>query len=178
MWRGTATSRARVESSSWSKRMKNLLGPPKGDSRSRAHELGIVELGAECRSGTNIETLNLRLLLARWASLNVKDWFPDGSKQSDHSDPDFHRPFRGSSQPLSLLKFTIMADSGTGIQELMAAETRASQIVAEARIGKDCGILVQRGCMSCCRKQLQRSLFWKRWSSRSDTSASKVPLNS
>ena len=26
--------------------------------------------------------------------------------------------------------------SGTGIQELMAAETRASQIVAEARIGK------------------------------------------
>lgn len=31
---------------------------------------------------------------------------------------------------------TIMAESGTGIQELMAAETRASQIVAEARIGK------------------------------------------
>jgi hypothetical protein len=29
-----------------------------------------------------------------------------------------------------------MADSGTGIQELMAAETRASQIVAEARIGR------------------------------------------
>ena len=29
-----------------------------------------------------------------------------------------------------------MAESGTGIQELMAAETRASQIVAEARIGK------------------------------------------
>jgi hypothetical protein len=28
-----------------------------------------------------------------------------------------------------------MAESGTGIQELMAAETRASQIVAEARIG-------------------------------------------
>ena len=28
-----------------------------------------------------------------------------------------------------------MADSGTGIKELMAAETRASQIVAEARIG-------------------------------------------
>jgi hypothetical protein len=28
-----------------------------------------------------------------------------------------------------------MADTGTGIQELMAAETRASQIVAEARIG-------------------------------------------
>lgn len=27
-------------------------------------------------------------------------------------------------------------NSGTGIQELMAAETRASQIVAEARIGK------------------------------------------
>jgi len=26
--------------------------------------------------------------------------------------------------------------SGTGIQELMAAETRASQIVAEARVGK------------------------------------------
>ena len=26
--------------------------------------------------------------------------------------------------------------SGTGIQELMAAETRASQIVAEARIGE------------------------------------------
>lgn len=29
-----------------------------------------------------------------------------------------------------------MAESGTGIQELMAAETRASQIVAEARIGE------------------------------------------
>jgi len=29
-----------------------------------------------------------------------------------------------------------MADTGTGIQELMAAETRASQIVAEARIGE------------------------------------------
>jgi hypothetical protein len=29
-----------------------------------------------------------------------------------------------------------MTDSGTGIQELMAAETRASQIVAEARIGE------------------------------------------
>ena len=28
-----------------------------------------------------------------------------------------------------------MTDSGSGIQELMAAETRASQIVAEARIG-------------------------------------------
>jgi hypothetical protein len=28
-----------------------------------------------------------------------------------------------------------MAEQGTGIQELMAAETRASQIVAEARIG-------------------------------------------
>ena len=27
-------------------------------------------------------------------------------------------------------------NSGSGIQELMAAETRASQIVAEARIGK------------------------------------------
>jgi hypothetical protein len=32
-----------------------------------------------------------------------------------------------------------MADSGTGIQELMAAETRASQIVAEARIGEYVG---------------------------------------
>ena len=29
-----------------------------------------------------------------------------------------------------------MTDSGSGIQELMAAETRASQIVAEARIGR------------------------------------------
>ena len=29
-----------------------------------------------------------------------------------------------------------MAESSTGIQELMAAETRASQIVAEARIGE------------------------------------------
>ena len=28
-----------------------------------------------------------------------------------------------------------MTESSTGIQELMAAETRASQIVAEARIG-------------------------------------------
>jgi hypothetical protein len=28
-----------------------------------------------------------------------------------------------------------MAENTTGIQELMAAETRASQIVAEARIG-------------------------------------------
>jgi hypothetical protein len=39
-----------------------------------------------------------------------------------------------------------MTDSGTGIQELMAAETRASQIVAEARIGEfkegEDGILV------------------------------------
>jgi len=34
-----------------------------------------------------------------------------------------------------------MADTGTGIQELMAAETRASQIVAEARIGKTLVIL-------------------------------------
>ena len=34
-----------------------------------------------------------------------------------------------------------MADSGTGIQELMAAETRASQIVAEARIGTFYGTL-------------------------------------
>jgi hypothetical protein len=33
------------------------------------------------------------------------------------------------------ISFT-MAESGTGIQELMAAETRASQIVAEARIGE------------------------------------------
>lgn len=31
-----------------------------------------------------------------------------------------------------------MADQGNGIQELMAAETRASQIVAEARIGTFC----------------------------------------
>ena len=30
----------------------------------------------------------------------------------------------------------IIMNSGSGIQELMAAETRASQIVAEARIGK------------------------------------------
>ena len=29
-----------------------------------------------------------------------------------------------------------MTDNANGIQELMAAETRASQIVAEARIGK------------------------------------------
>ena len=29
-----------------------------------------------------------------------------------------------------------MAQSGAGIQELMAAETRASQIVAEARMGE------------------------------------------
>lgn len=46
-----------------------------------------------------------------------------------------------------------MADSGTGIQELMAAETRASQIVAEARIGEfnqgDEGIIaaiMTKGC--------------------------------
>jgi len=36
--------------------------------------------------------------------------------------------------PVSTVVLT-MADSGTGIKELMAAETRASQIVAEARIG-------------------------------------------
>jgi hypothetical protein len=30
-----------------------------------------------------------------------------------------------------------MAESGSGIQELMAAETRASQIVAEARTGEN-----------------------------------------
>jgi hypothetical protein len=43
-----------------------------------------------------------------------------------------------TSHPLSFYHPTIitMADSGTGIQELMAAETRASQIVAEARIGE------------------------------------------
>lgn len=29
-----------------------------------------------------------------------------------------------------------MAQTGAGIQELMAAETRASQIVAEARMGR------------------------------------------
>lgn len=29
------------------------------------------------------------------------------------------------------------AQTGAGIQELMAAETRASQIVAEARMGKE-----------------------------------------
>jgi hypothetical protein len=29
------------------------------------------------------------------------------------------------------------AQTGVGIQELMAAETRASQIVAEARMGKN-----------------------------------------
>ena len=29
-----------------------------------------------------------------------------------------------------------MAQTGAGIQELMAAETRASQIVAEARMGE------------------------------------------
>ena len=41
----------------------------------------------------------------------------------------------------SLLKTLItMADTSTGIQELMAAETRASQIVAEARIGKICDV--------------------------------------
>lgn len=33
-------------------------------------------------------------------------------------------------------KETGRMQSGTGIQELMAAETRASQIVAEARIGE------------------------------------------
>jgi len=33
-------------------------------------------------------------------------------------------------------KETSKMQSGTGIQELMAAETRASQIVAEARIGE------------------------------------------
>ncbi len=36
-------------------------------------------------------------------------------------------------------------NSGTGIQELMAAETRASQIVAEARIG----MFLQRALLPC-----------------------------
>ena len=35
-------------------------------------------------------------------------------------------------------------NSGTGIQELMAAETRASQIVAEARIGMFLSVTVGR----------------------------------
>ena len=36
------------------------------------------------------------------------------------------------------------AQTGAGIQELMAAETRASQIVAEARMGEFCGSVVCR----------------------------------
>ena len=44
-----------------------------------------------------------------------------------------------------------MTESSTGIQELMAAETRASQIVAEARIGKLCDIaLVKLGSVQEC----------------------------
>lgn len=42
--------------------------------------------------------------------------------------------------------------SGTGIQELMAAETRASQIVAEARMGKANGTEMKLlGCSRICR---------------------------
>jgi hypothetical protein len=33
-------------------------------------------------------------------------------------------------------RLTMSANTGAGIQELMAAETRASQIVAEARMGE------------------------------------------
>lgn len=43
-----------------------------------------------------------------------------------------------STSPFALLQILSKStmQSGTGIQELMAAETRASQIVAEARIGE------------------------------------------
>ena len=40
-------------------------------------------------------------------------------------------------------------NSGTGIQELMAAETRASQIVAEARIGMFLPPRLRRGSKLC-----------------------------
>lgn len=43
---------------------------------------------------------------------------------------------------------TTMAESGTGIKELMAAETRASQIVAEARIGMYAGQNKKRSARS------------------------------
>ena len=38
------------------------------------------------------------------------------------------------------------AQTGAGIQELMAAETRASQIVAEARMGEFCGSVCVDSC--------------------------------
>jgi len=41
------------------------------------------------------------------------------------------------------------AQTGAGIQELMAAETRASQIVAEARIGRLLLSLSSRGHSWC-----------------------------
>lgn len=41
--------------------------------------------------------------------------------------------------------------SGSGIQELMAAETRASQIVAEARIGKSTNRFVHAAMSSLLR---------------------------
>jgi hypothetical protein len=40
-------------------------------------------------------------------------------------------------------------NNGSGIQELMAAETRASQIVAEARIGKFNGWECRCEMMGC-----------------------------
>ena len=41
-----------------------------------------------------------------------------------------------------------MAQTGAGIQELMAAETRASQIVAEARMGRLSLFWISHNC--CC----------------------------
>ena len=56
-----------------------------------------------------------------------------------------------------------MAESGTGIKELMAAETRASQIVAEARIGKNdtmrIPVCVLSGCFCLFLDQTSKHLF-------------------
>jgi ATP synthase subunit G len=49
-----------------------------------------------------------------------------------------------------------MADQGTGIQELMAAETRASQIVAEARIGT---LFVMAACCCWQKQNISRPLM-------------------
>lgn len=68
--------------------------------------------------------------------------------------PDDHRKRNGKMQ------------SGTGIQELMAAETRASQIVAEARIGKF-PVKKERQPQKCHR---QRGT----WSSRSEFSTGRT----
>jgi hypothetical protein len=60
---------------------------------------------------------------------------PRGGVRSVERDPWNFGERTNDQQTTPHKREDTMADQGTGIQELMAAETRASQIVAEARIG-------------------------------------------